>query len=166
MAALRGMWDPSSLTRDGTCSHCFGSRILTTGPATREVPCTLFLGSLCFSKECTKTSNTQKWIVREYTQTAKQEILLGRSAHGKSRKARELKTTDMLCGLQSRVLWWWDSFLGGLWPIILIQGLSWWHTHSSAKMDFNKEDSGRSVGYLASPFDLSWSDLLAPCSLS
>ena len=31
----------------------------------------------------------------------------------------------------------------GLWPIILIQSLSWWHTHRSAKMDASERDSGK-----------------------
>ena len=31
----------------------------------------------------------------------------------------------------------------GLWPVILIQSLSWWHTHRSAKMDASKRDSGK-----------------------
>ena len=32
---------------------------------------------------------------------------------------------------------------GWLWPIILIQSLSWWRTHRSAKMDASKRDSGK-----------------------
>ena len=32
---------------------------------------------------------------------------------------------------------------GWLWPIILIQRLSWWHTHRSAKMDASERDSGK-----------------------
>ena len=35
----------------------------------------------------------------------KQDILLGRGALGESRKARKSKTTDMLRGLQSLILW-------------------------------------------------------------
>ena len=34
-------------------------------------------------------------------------------------------------------------FTGGLWPIILIQSLSWWHTHCSTKMDASERDSGK-----------------------
>ena len=30
-----------------------------------------------------------------------------------------------------------------LWPIILIQSLSWWCTHCSAKMDASERDSGK-----------------------
>ena len=30
-----------------------------------------------------------------------------------------------------------------LWPIILIQSLSWWHMHRSAKMDASERDSGK-----------------------
>ena len=32
---------------------------------------------------------------------------------------------------------------GGLWPIILVQRLSWWRTHRSAKMDASERDSGK-----------------------
>ena len=35
------------------------------------------------------------------------------------------------------------SFPSGLWPIILIQSLSWWRTHCSAKMDASERDSGK-----------------------
>ena len=35
------------------------------------------------------------------------------------------------------------SFASGLWPIILIQSLSWWRTHRSAKMDASERDSGK-----------------------
>ena len=46
----------------------------------------------------------------------------------------------------------------------------WSCMHSSAKMDSSKEDSGRSVGYVMSPFDLSkilpvGGALLVLCSL-
>ena len=34
---------------------------------------------------------------------------------------------------------------GGLWPITLIQSLSW-HTHCSAKVDASERDSGKLVG--------------------
>ena len=39
--------------------------------------------------------------------------------------------------------------------IILTQGPSWWCTHCSAKLDSSKDDSGRLVGHVVSPFDLS-----------
>ena len=32
---------------------------------------------------------------------------------------------------------------GWLWPIILIQSLSWWRMHRSAKMDASERDSGK-----------------------
>ena len=47
---------------------------------------------------------------------------------------------------------------GCLWPIILTQGQnipSWCLLHCSVKMDASKEDSGRLVGHVTSPFDLS-----------
>ena len=36
-----------------------------------------------------------------------------------------------------------DWFPGCLWPVILIQSLSWWRTHHSAKMDASERDSGK-----------------------
>ena len=52
----------------------------------------------------------------------------------------------------------------------LLLGSSLWCMHCSAKMDSSKEDSGRSVGYVMSPFDLSkilpvGGALLVLCSL-
>ena len=35
------------------------------------------------------------------------------------------------------------GLLGGLWPVILIQSLSWWRTHRSAKMGASERDSGK-----------------------
>ena len=35
------------------------------------------------------------------------------------------------------------GLVSGLWPIILIQSLSWWCTHRSAKMDASERDSGK-----------------------
>ena len=72
----------------------------------------------------------------------KQEILLGKGTRVGSRRAREPRRTALPRGLQSWVLWWWD-FPGCLWPIILIQSLSWWCMHHSAKMDASKRDSGK-----------------------
>ena len=73
----------------------------------------------------------------------KQEILLGKGTRVESSRGREPRRTALLHGLQSRVLWRWEQFPGGLWPIILIQGLSWQHTHPSAKMDAREKDSGK-----------------------
>ena len=104
----------------------------------------------------------------------KQETLLGRGAWEESRRVREPRRTALLRGSQSRFLWWWDSFQGCLWPIILTQGPFWWREHRSAKMDSSEKDSGRLVGHvdwrLLSPFDLSWilpfgGGLLVLCSL-
>ena len=36
-----------------------------------------------------------------------------------SRRVREPKRTALPHSLKSRILWWWDSFWGCLWPIIL-----------------------------------------------
>ena len=58
----------------------------------------------------------------------KQESLLGRGAWAESRRVREPRGTAMPCGSQSRVLWWWGSFPGFLWPNILTRfwlGFRW-----------------------------------------
>ena len=85
-------------------------------------------------------SNIWKWIVQGDT-CADKEILLGKFTGVESRRVREPRRTALPRGLQ--VLWWWDSFPGGLWPIILIQSLSWWRTHRPAKMDTSEKDSGK-----------------------
>ena len=72
----------------------------------------------------------------------KQEILLGKGTRVESRRVREPRSAVLSCGLQSWVLLWW-GFPGCLWPIILIQSLSWWHTHLSAKMDASERDFGK-----------------------
>ena len=58
----------------------------------------------------------------------------------------------------------WISFLGHLWPIILLvpifgltQGPSWWCMHLSAKMDSSMRISQRLVGHI-----MAW-HLLLPC---
>ena len=71
----------------------------------------------------------------------KQEILLGKGTQVESSRVREPRRTALLRDSQCRVLWWWG--LGGLWPIILIQSLSWWCTHCSAKMDACEKDCRR-----------------------
>ena len=73
----------------------------------------------------------------------KQEILLGKGTRVESSRVREPRRIALPRSSQSRVLWWWDLFLGCFWPIILIQSLSWWHTHRSAKMDASERDSGK-----------------------
>ena len=73
----------------------------------------------------------------------KQETLLGRGARVESQRVREPRRIALPCGSQSRVLWWWDSFSGCLWPIILTHCASWWPIHCSDKMDSSKEDSRR-----------------------
>ena len=82
-------------------------------------------------------------LYRETHRMTKQEALLGRGAQTQSSRVREPRRTALPRGSQSRVLWWWDLFQGGLWPIILIQSLSWWRTHRSAKMDASERDSGK-----------------------
>ena len=73
----------------------------------------------------------------------KQETLLGRSTRvdgeqrGKGTQENRSATWLTVSGLMVR-----DQFLGGLWPITLTLGLSWWRTHCPATMDAS-EDSGR-----------------------
>ena len=60
---------------------------------------------------------------------------------------------------------------GWSWAIILIQSLSWWHTHGSAKIDASKRDSGKWTDTQCLLFDLSRTlpfggGLLVPYSLS
>ena len=73
----------------------------------------------------------------------KQDILWGRCAQEESSRVREPRRTTLPRGSQARVLWWWDSFLGCLWAIIMTQSPSWWLTHCSSKMDVSEKDSGR-----------------------
>ena len=73
----------------------------------------------------------------------KEETWLGRGAQAESSPGREPRRTALPRGSQSRVLWWWDSFLDCLWPIVLIQSSSWWCMHGLAKMDASEKDSGR-----------------------
>ena len=63
----------------------------------------------------------------------KQEILLRKGTGVESSRVREPRRTALPRGSQSQVLWWWDSFPGCLWPIILIQSLSCWCMHRSAR---------------------------------
>ena len=102
---------------------------------------------------------TQKWIVWGDTRADKTRDLIGKGHLGREEEGK---------GTQENYSASWLTVLGfvvmGLvsgfrWPIILTQGPSWWHTHRSTKMDFSKNDSGRSLGHtdwhLLSPFDLS-----------
>ena len=73
----------------------------------------------------------------------KQDTLLGKGIRVESSRVREPRRTALLRSSQSQVLWGWDYFSGSLWPIILIQSLSWWRTHRSAKMDASERDSGK-----------------------
>ena len=87
----------------------------------------------------------------------KQDTLLGKGIRVESSRVREPRRTALLRSSQSQVLWGWDYFSGSLWPIILIQSLSWWPTHRSAKMDASERDSGsgRTCGVSFRPFPIS-----------
>ena len=70
----------------------------------------------------------------------KQEILLGKGTRVESRRVRESRRTALPRGSQ---------FYGDgisfrvVFGIILIQSLSWWCLHRSAKMDASERDSGK-----------------------
>ena len=72
----------------------------------------------------------------------KQEILLGRAPGGE----QEAEGTQENCSAAWLAV---SGFMvvglvsGWLWPIILIQSLSWWRTHRSAKTDAIERDSGK-----------------------
>ena len=87
-------------------------------------------------------SNTRKWIVwgdtywqskRFYWERAPGWRAVGKGTQENCPAAWLAVLGFMVMGLVS----------GWLWPIILIQSLSWWHTHHSAKMDASKRDSGK-----------------------
>ena len=62
-----------------------------------------------------------------------------------SSRVREPRRNALPHGSQSR--FYSDGIMGGLWPIILIQSLSWWRMHCSAKMDAMRVlGSGRTRG--------------------
>ena len=64
-------------------------------------------------------SNTQKWIVRGDTCADKARDFIGKGTRVENRRVREPRRTSLPRGSKSRVLWCWDLFPGGLWPIIL-----------------------------------------------
>ena len=70
----------------------------------------------------------------------KQEILLGQGTWVESRRVREPRITDLPHGSGFMVM---RLVSGWFWPIILIQSLSWWRMHCSAKVDVSKRDSGK-----------------------
>ena len=87
-------------------------------------------------------SNTRKWIVwgdtcwqskRFYWERAPGWRAVGKRTQEKCSAAWLAVLGFMVMGLVS----------GWLWPIILIQSLSWLHTHRSDKMDAGKRDSGK-----------------------
>ena len=92
---------------------------------------------------------------KETHMLTKKETLLRKLPWVESRKVKEPRKAVLLRDSQSRVSRWWDSFLGCLRSLVLTLGPSWCCTHCSAMMDAT-EDSVRSLGHAASPFDLSW----------
>ena len=100
----------------------------------------------------------------------KQEILLGKGTGVESSRVREPRRTALPHGSQSQVLWWWDSFPGCLWPIILAQE-SFLVVHTLLSQDGCYQEGFWEVfWHVVSPFDLSRTfpvggGLLVPCSL-
>lgn len=88
-------------------------------------------------------SSIWEWIFQGDTHAAKARHLTGkgcpRSGEPEGNGAQEDCSTG---DSRSPVLWWWGHFPGGLWPVILTQGPSWWRLHLSAKVDASEEDSG------------------------
>ena len=104
-------------------------------------------------------SNTRKWIVRGdtcwqskrfYWERAPGWRAVGKGTQENCSAAWLAVLGFMVMGLVS----------GWLWPVILIQSLSWWRRHHSAKMDASKRDSGkwrtRSVSSRPFPNSSSW----------
>ena len=69
----------------------------------------------------------------------KQEILLRKGTRVENSRVREPRRTAL-----PHLRFYGDGLVtGDLWSIILIQSLSWWCTHPSAKMDAGERDSGK-----------------------
>ena len=77
----------------------------------------------------------------------------------------EPRRTAPLHGLQSWVLWWWDSFPGCLWPTILTQTLSWRYSNCSSQDGFHMEHGGLWRARRISQILPGGSSLLVRCSL-
>jgi len=66
--------------------------------------------------ECGFLFNTWKWIIQGDACADKARDFIGKGCLGREQQ-REPRRIALPCGLQSWVLWWWDSFPGCLWPI-------------------------------------------------
>ena len=53
---------------------------------------------------------------------AKQKTLLGRGTPAESSRVKKPRRVALPPGSESQALWWWDQFLGCLWPIVLTGG--------------------------------------------
>ena len=78
--------------------------------------------------ECGFLSNTWKWIIQGEARVDKARDFIGKRHLGREQQ-KEPRRIALPCGLQSQVLWWWDSFPGCLWPIIQTQGPFWLGPH-------------------------------------
>ena len=87
-------------------------------------------------------SNTRKWIVRGNTCWQSKRFYWeghpGGEQEGEGTQENCSATWLTVLGFMVMGL-----VSGGLWPIILIQSLSWWHKHCSANMDASERDSGK-----------------------
>ena len=82
----------------------------------------------------------------------KQETLLGRGTPVESNRVRDPRRTVLPYSLGFMVM----GLVSGLsLASHSDSGPSWWLTHCSVKMDASKKDSGRLVGHVVSPFDIS-----------
>ena len=113
-------------------------------------------------------SNTQNELFKDTRELTKQETLLERGARADSRSIRAPRRTALprprRLGFYGDGISFW-VFSGPS----LTRSPSWWCTHCSAKIDASEKDSGRLVGHMASPLDLSQTrlvggSLLVPCS--
>ena len=82
----------------------------------------------------------------------KQATLLRRGTWAENRRIRDPRGRCSAAWLSLR---FYGDGISCLWPVILAQGPFWWCTCCSAKTDASKEISGRLVGHVVSPFDLS-----------
>ena len=86
------------------------------------------------------------------THADKAKDFIGKECRGERSRVREPRRTALPRGSRSQVLQEGCSFLGCLWPIVLLgpylvwlRALLGWYRHLSAKMDSSSKDPGRLV---------------------
>ena len=85
-------------------------------------------------------SNTRKWVVRGDTCADKARDFIGKGHPGGEQEGEGTQENCSAAWLAVSGFMVMGLVSGGLWPIILIQSLSWWR---SAKMDASERDSGK-----------------------